>query len=473
MEPCTFFADSLGRPASPIEGWPTAPDIAFGEVKGGRVRPRRPREKKLVFGLSKIFGIDTAKKARGSQSSNQIRPARHSPEAKPMAGGDLERIGIDAQFFGSRQKGLGRYVQKLVEGLEKNTRYQIPDTRYNFIVFLRRENWHDYQPQNHLFKKVLADYKWYGFKEQIFMPFKIRQEKIDLMHFPHFNLPILCPTPFVVTIHDLVLKKFPTRRASTFGLILYRLKNLAYQLVIWLAVKRAKKIIAVSSYTKQDILRYFKVRPEKIEVVYEGAPQPGWGAAPHGGQPPSLAAAVPVPQKPYVLYVGNAYPHKNLERLILAFAKIKNQEYQLVLVGEIDYFYNKLKEFVHNSKFIIHDSVVFIGLVSDKQLETLYQNASLYVFPSLYEGFGLPALEAMAFGLPIVSSKAASLPEILGRAAFYFDPDDIDGMAQAIKRGLRDKDLREKLREAGFEQIKKYSWSKMAQETLEIYQKSF
>ena len=192
-----------------------------------------------------------------------------------------------------------------------------------------------------------------------------------------------------------------------------------------------------------------------------------------GGQPPSLAAAVPVPQKPYVLYVGNAYPHKNLERLILAFAKIKNQEYQLVLVGEIDYFYNKLKEFVHNSKFIIHDSVVFIGLVSDKQLETLYQNASLYVFPSLYEGFGLPALEAMAFGLPIVSSKAASLPEILGRAAFYFDPDDIDGMAQAIKRGLRDKDLREKLREAGFEQIKKYSWSKMAQETLEIYQKSF
>ena len=129
MEPCTFFADSLGRPASPIEGWPTAPDIAFGEVKGGRVRPRRPREKKLVFGLSKIFGIDTAKKARGSQSSNQIRPARHSPEAKPMAGGDLERIGIDARFFGSRQKGLGRYVQKLVEGLEKNTRYQIPDTR--------------------------------------------------------------------------------------------------------------------------------------------------------------------------------------------------------------------------------------------------------------------------------------------------------------------------------------------------------
>ena len=105
------------------------------------------------------------------------------------------------------------------------------------------------------------------------MPFKIWREKIDLMHFPHFNLPIFCPAPFLVTIHDLVLKRFPTRRASKLGPILYRLKNLAYQFVIWRAIKKSEKIITVSNYTKNDILKYFKVRPEKIEVIYEGSPE--------------------------------------------------------------------------------------------------------------------------------------------------------------------------------------------------------
>lgn len=491
----TFFADSPGRPASPIEGWP--------------VRPRRPREKKIVFRLTKIFGINTAKKVRGSQFSNQIE--------------NLERIGIDARFFGPKQKGLGRYVQKLVEGLERvleNEPYPSTPRRqrrrsaqgiisyrlseaerseaeskayvpnYQFIIFLRRENWNEYQPKNPHFKKVLADYKWYSLKEQIFMPFKIWREKIDLMHFPHFNLPIFCPAPFVVTIHDLVLKKFPTRRASTLGPILYWLKNLAYRLVIWLAIKKSERIITVSHYTKNDILKYFKIKPEKIKVVYEGAPvilrakleesrgknsksTGSFGRPPAGGlsQDDDLIKKKFNITKPYLLYVGNAYPHKNLERLILAFSKIKNQEslrrqsygaprfaeasfgfakaqsatriknqgYQLVLVGEIDYFYNRLKEFVHNSKFIIHDSVVFTDFVSDEQLKTLYQNASLYVFPSLGEGFGLPPLEAMAYGLPVVSSKAACLPEILGKAALFFNPEDIDEMAKVIKYVLENK----------------------------------
>ena len=131
VEPRAFFADSPGRPASPIEGWPTRPIRLNMKLSNGG-EPRRPREKKLVFFLSKIFSIGLAKKARGSQFSNQIK--------------NLERIGIDARFFGPKQKGLGRYVQKLVEGLEENTRYKIQDTRYNFIIFLRRENWDEYQP---------------------------------------------------------------------------------------------------------------------------------------------------------------------------------------------------------------------------------------------------------------------------------------------------------------------------------------
>ena len=222
------------------------------------------------------------------------------------------KIGIDARFFGPKQKGLGRYVQKLVENLEK------VNSTNKFVIFLRKENWDEYKPTNSNFKKVLADYKWYGLKEQIFMPFKIRKSGIDLMHFPHFNVPIFCFKPFIITIHDLILKKFPTSRASTLTPFLYSLKNLAYKIVIFSAVKRAKKIIAVSNYTKKDVLKYFKINKDKIEVIYEGV----------SSQSRSDLFGVTFLQKRLhqkgltLLYVGNAYPHKNLERLILAFDKL-------------------------------------------------------------------------------------------------------------------------------------------------------
>jgi glycosyltransferase involved in cell wall biosynthesis len=379
------------------------------------------------------------------------------------------RIGIDARFYGPKQKGLGRYVQKLVENLEK------VDSSNQYIIFLRKENWPEYQPSNPNFKKVLTDYRWYTLKEQILMPFKIWQTKVDLMHFPHFNLPIFCFKPFVVTIHDLVLKKFPTRRASTLGPFLYWLKNLAYRLVVYSAVKRAKKIIAVSEYTKKDILKYFKVKPEKIEVIYEGVPlkaclsdttPPDEGVESQGT--PLIDKKYNI-RKPYLLYVGNAYPHKNLERLILTFKKLiedKQMDLQLVLVGGIDYFYQRLKE---NSSTAPPGKIVFTDFVSDEELTLLYQNASLYVFPSLGEGFGLPPLEAMAFGLPVISSQATCLPEILGQAALYFDPENIEDMAERIKQVLRNEELQKKLIDQGFKKIQEYSWPKMAQEILKVY----
>ena len=387
------------------------------------------------------------------------------------------KIGIDARFFGPKQKGLGRYVQKLVENLEK------VDLTNQYVIFLRRENWSEYQPSNPNFKKVLADYRWYGLPEQIMMPIKIWQAKVDLMHFSHFNVPIFCRQPFVVTIHDLVLRKFPTQRASTLNPFLYWLKNLAYRLVVYSAVKRAKKIIAVSDYTKKDILKYFfaksesasggKIKPEKIEVVYEGAPvhrdSPSDTVLVARTVSEGLSLCKPSLDKPYILYVGNAYPHKNLERLILSFKKLiedKRMDYQLVLVGELDYFYQRL---IKMSSAVPSNRIIFTDFVSDSDLNILYQNASLYVFPSLGEGFGLPPLEAMAFGLPVVCSKATCLPEILGEAALYFDPENTEEMAEKIKQVLKSQKLQEKLIDQGFKRIQKYQWSKMAQETLGIY----
>ena len=289
------------------------------------------------------------------------------------------------------------------------------------------------------------------------------------MHFPHFNVPIFYFKPFVVTIHDLILRHFKTRRASKLGPIIYWVKNLAYRIVIWLAIWRAKKIIAVSYYVKEDIIKCFGINQEKIVVTYEGVPQRIYSREMVDSDLGKQGI-----HKPYLLYVGNAYPHKNLENLIEAYKILKDnfsRDLQLVLVGEDDYFYKRLR----NEIFSIFpndaavNQIILTDFVPDEELVSLYIRASLYVFPSLCEGFGLPALEAMTYGVPVASSSATSLPEVLGEAAVYFDALDCKDMAQKIARVLGDENLQQKLTSAGYEQIKKYSWEKMARETLQVY----
>lgn len=365
-------------------------------------------------------------------------------------------IGIDARFYGPRQKGLGRYVQKLLEELEHI------DSDNQYVVFLRRENWSAYQPARSNFQKVLADYRWYSLAEQLFMPWAIRRAGVELMYFPHFNVPLLCRKPYVMTIHDLILKRFPTRRASTLHPFMYWIKNSAYNLVIWRAVRQARKIIAVSSHTKQDILQYFNINPAKLEVVYEGAPSP----------PPQINAGEEVLRKygltaPYLLYVGNAYPHKNLARLIFAFDQYLRPampELQLALVGELDYFYRRLRR-----QFAGRPQIIFTDFVSDDELAALYSRAAAYVFPSLCEGFGLPPLEAMAHRLPVAASRSSCLPEILGEAALFFDPEDAQDMAAQIKHILCDEQTRHHLIGQGSALLGRYSWQRMAQKMLKIF----
>ncbi len=368
------------------------------------------------------------------------------------------KIGLDARFYGPRQKGLGRYVERLIENLEKI------DKKNQYLVFLRKENFDEYQPQNPNFKKVLANYRWYGFREQIFLPFKILNSQVDLIHFPHFNVPLWCPKPFIITIHDLILKRFPTRRASTLPVFLYWLKKISYHLVIASAIRRARKIIAVSYYTKNDILEYFRINQDKIKVVYEGSPEVQITS--HTCLPARQEFQKFGISRPYLLYVGNAYPHKNLEKLILAFKKIsRGRNLQLVLVGEIDYFYQRLQKEFNQLK-----DIIFTDFVPERDLAVLYQNASLYVFPSFCEGFGLPPLEAMACGLPVACSGLSCLPEVLGEAAIYFNPENIDDISQKINQVLENKLLQKELISKGFEKIKKYSWQKMSQEILEVYE---
>jgi glycosyltransferase involved in cell wall biosynthesis len=380
----------------------------------------------------------------------------------------VKRIGIDARFYGPVGKGLGRYTKEVVDNIIKL------DQVNEYAVFLRKENFADFKCDGLRVKKVPADIKWYGLAEQVIFPFYIWRQRLDLMHFPHFNVPIFCPVKFVVTIHDLILIKFPTARATTLGPFLYKIKNLAYRLVITLAVERARKILAVSQYTKEEVVRHFKIKPARVAVTYEGVanlmPPPARhereGREEKTGENNPLTPP-PCKKKNFLLYVGNAYPHKNLEGLIRVFARINESrpELKLVLVGKEDYFYRRLKQYAKN----FPAKIIFTGYLPDAALQNLYSRALVYTFPSFYEGFGLPALEAMAFGLPVVSSNKTSLPEVLGQAALYFNPADEKDMQEKIELVIKDEKLRQDLKNRGVEQVKKYSWSDCAQKTLEIY----
>jgi len=384
------------------------------------------------------------------------------------------RIGIDARFYGSVGKGLGRYTEKLIEHLE------VLDTDNDYVVFLRRENFDEYVPKNVRFKKALAQYAWYGFSEQLFFPFRLLLLRLDLVHFPHFNVPVLYPKKFIVTIHDLILLHYPTRENSTRVAFLYWLKFAAYRFVIASAIRRAEHIIAVSHFTKRDILDRYPAARGKITVTYEAA-DPVCQLLPlerahrllgrlgllRGSLSDARSPLARDILKPYLLYVGNAYPHKNLE----AFLRVAPlfPAYQFVLVGKEDYFYRRLKKTVEEQEF---KNVVFAGFVDDRELGTLYRFARCYVFPSLYEGFGLPPLEAMVHGLPVLSSRSGSLPEILGDAARYFDPETPGSFESELREMLGSETVRQELILCGYRQAARFSWEQMALETQKLYMAS-
>lgn len=383
-------------------------------------------------------------------------------------------IGIDARFYGPIGKGLGRYTQEIVDNIiniDKDNHYTIflgPNNFDEFIVPRGEEN---------RIKKVLVNIRWYTIKEQLLFPYYIAKEKLDLMHFTHFNVPLMTPVKFVVTIHDLILTKFPTLRATTLHPLFYRFKNWSYKKVIWQALRRAKKIITVSEFTRQDIVSQFNIKEDKIEVTYEGVANLAKGNDSLFVKKLDDSKIVPdkITQK-FLLYIGNAYPHKNLERFVRVFKKLWEEDPQLhlVLVGKEDYFYKRLKEFSKDLEIYNENGdspVFFAGYLPDLELEYLFKKALAYIFPSLYEGFGLPPLEAMAKGCPVVSSDRSSMPEVLGPAAVYFNPENETDMALKIKELINSPVEREKHIALGLKQVKKYNWWECAYKTSLVYQK--
>ncbi len=365
------------------------------------------------------------------------------------------KIVIDARLYGPRTaKGLGRYVQQIVEGLK-----QI-DHNNQYIVLLSADNFDEFKTTPN-FQKVLAPWRWYSLAEQIFLPGLLKKLAPGLVHFPHFNVPIFYRGKFVLTIHDLLLRRHHSRRASRLGPWLFWLKKRGYLLVTYLAIRRAQKIIAVSEFTKQEISHFYPGSTSKITVIYEGLTSLSTTA--QNGDDKAIFLRYNI-TRPYLLYVGNGYPHKNLETACQAFELLRQKwSGNFVIVGGLDYFLQRLK------KQVSSPDIIFTGYVPDSDLSILYRQASVYVFPSLYEGFGLPPLEAMAQGSPVACSDIPCLKEICGAAAEYFSPQSADDMAKVLEKLLNNPGRQIDLRCRGLEQIKRYDWSAATKQHLDIY----
>ena len=372
------------------------------------------------------------------------------------------RIGIDARFYGPRSKGLGRYTQKLITHLEDI------DHENEYVIFLRENNFEEYVPKNKNFIKVKANYRWYSFSEQIFFPFVLYKQNCDLVHFPHFNVPVLYFRKFIVTIHDLILLRYPTRKSSTRNGLFYWVKYLVYRIVIATVIKRAIEIIAVSKFTSDDICNEYPHVCDKISVIYEAAEIDVANKAIDDENLQKYGII-----EPYMLYVGNAYPHKNLSVLVEVFAKYLNDGgtvRTLVLVGCDDYFYRRLQVYIKKENF---RNVKILYTVSDVFLIALYKRATFFVFPSLYEGFGLPPLEAQLLGIPVLSSNHACMTEVLSEhGALYVDATNINKFAEAMDKIVTDGELRKTLIDNGKTNVLKYSWQNMAKKIYNIYRKN-
>lgn len=348
------------------------------------------------------------------------------------------KVAIDARMV--NMSGIGTYIQHLL------------DSDMYDIILGKEEELEKYNIKNF----ISFDSKIYGLKEQLKFPYrKLKKLKPDILHIPHYNIPIFYKGKMVVTIHDLThlihTEFLPNKFAFFYA-----------KFMIWLALKKSEKVITVSENTKKDILERYKIDPDKIEVIYNAAGEEFKKKEKVDIEYLYEKYSIPKNKK-VIMYVGNLKPHKNLERLLQAFAKMDNKNVVLILVGKAFKRYSELESM--EEKLEISSKVIHTGMVEQKELVDLYNLADLFVFPSLYEGFGIPVLEALACDTPVVCSNTSSLPEVGGNVVDYFDPLNIEDIKDKIEKNLVQKNKIDYK-----SHLKKFSWEKNIEKTKEIYE---
>lgn len=361
------------------------------------------------------------------------------------------KIGIDARLY--KQTGVGRYIRNIISGISHR------DPVNEYVVYLGPDGFDEFELPNRKWQKKLVRIGWHGIAEQLLLPLVYLKDRLDLLHIPYFNIPVLYPGKMVVTIHDLTIHNHATGRASTLPPLVYGLKLIGYKLVFAFGLYRSKKIIAVSQAVAADIKTKYRQYRDKITVIYEGV-DPVFQKTVTGKRP--IAGE-------YFLYVGNFYPHKNLENMLNAFRTViqTNPDIKLVLIGPEDFFSKRIRSYVTENN--LGQNVIMTGKISDRELPNYYKHALALVFVSKSEGFGLPALESLICGRIAVVSDLPIFHEILGTEAIFVKPDDMDDLSRVMKLIISKPDSFGVPVSTKNNLLKKFNWDDASNLTLKLY----
>jgi glycosyltransferase involved in cell wall biosynthesis len=370
----------------------------------------------------------------------------------------VPRIGLNAHLLNLsgnyRSAGINWYIYHLLQHLPAAA-------DYDYTVFLSDKNarGHFHMPIDRSrlpTHKPVVRIAW----EQFALPFALRRARIDLLHAMAFAGPLAISIPWVVTVYDLSFMRYPhSFNAANRIYLTWAVRN---------SLRRANRIIAISESTRRDLISKFGAPADRIAVVYCGS-DPVFTPSCNQAEIDALRARRGLPEK-IILHVGTIEPRKNIPRLVRAFARAKRAAqlpHRLVLIGARGWKYAEVDQAIEQEN--MKDDVVFAGYVPQEELPLWYRAADLLVYPSLYEGFGLPPLDAMASGTPVVVSNTSSLPEVVGDAAIQVAPEDEPALADAIVRAINNNALREQMIARGLTQAAKFSWARAARETVEVY----
>jgi glycosyltransferase involved in cell wall biosynthesis len=363
------------------------------------------------------------------------------------------RIAIDIRKFDDF--GIGTYVRNLVHWLARL------DHETEYVLVCRPQDCERVEQLGPNFRAMPDRSANYSVAEQLTIPLDLQRARADLFHAPHYVLPALTPCRSIVTIHDCIHLMFPEYLPG-------KLAHLYAQLFFWVAANRSARVLTVSEASKRDIVRFFPIPSDKVDVIYNAIDD-------RFSEPPDAAQLDQVRERyqlhdRFLLYSGNVKPHKNLERLIDAFARLQSaggSDIKLLITGSEISRYATLRRAVH--RYNLHKHVRFLGFLTADTLAALYHLADAFVFPSLYEGFGLPPLEAMATGTPVLTSNVSSLPEVVGDAALLVDPRDPEAIAEGMHQILTDEPMRQRLITRGRARASDFSWETSVRRVLEIY----
>jgi glycosyltransferase involved in cell wall biosynthesis len=364
---------------------------------------------------------------------------------------DFMKIGINATILDEKPTGLGTFTINIIKELsilinDKDSIIvytSVPSIFDGYPVTVKKVS-SVVQPQNGKLGGLMR-FLW----SQFIFPLRLKKDKIDILYSTTHHGLIINFTKQIITIHDILPLKYPYQ---------YKLQYYYFKFILPMLAKRSKKIITVSNNTKKDLVSYYHISDKMIDVIYNSFDKEHFSKVSSNEYKEKFGD--------YLLFVGASYPHKNLERAIKGFISSGiDSKYKLIVVGGRENYKNWVKQQFSKQQL---KNVYFIDYVNYEKLPILYSNAKALIYPSLYEGFGIPPLEAMASGCPVIASNTSSIPEVCQDAAFYFNPEDISEISNAIRTVLNNDNLKEELIQKGFKRVNQFSWRESAKKLLEI-----